>query len=123
MIGKSTNTAGWAGTFYVNSNVWFEGSNLYASSDERLKNIKENAVFTLEDVSNIRKVYYTYKNDETNKLELGVIAQDVQTICPQIVSVDDEGYLSVAYDKLSVVALSAIDELYQRVKKLEEKIK
>jgi hypothetical protein len=106
----------------VNGSVWFQGGNLYASSDERLKSIKGEVQVNLDELSNVRKVFYTFLSDETNKVELGVIAQDIQKICPEIVGVDENGYLSVAYDRLSILALSAIDDLYIRVKKLEERI-
>ena len=50
-------------------------------------------------------------------MEIGVSAQEIQSIYPEIVSTDDNGYLSVAYDKLSVIALAAIDELDNKYKK------
>ena len=122
LIGKTTNAATWTGTFIVNGSVWFQGGNLYAASDERLKSIKGEVKVDLDELSNVRKVFYTFLSDETNKVDVGVIAQDIQKICPEIVGVDENGYLSVAYDRLSILALSAIDDLYIRVKKLEERI-
>ena len=123
LIGKSEASAGWAGTFYVASNVYFSNSNLYASSDERLKDIKDDFKVNLDELSNIRKVYYTYKDDTDEKLQIGTIAQDVQKYHPEIVDTIDGEMLSVSYERLSILALAAIDELYKKVKKLEEKIK
>ena len=52
-----------------------------------------------------------------------MIAQDVQKLYPELVDVDKEtGYLSLAYDKLSVLALEAIDVLYKEHKKLKEHV-
>lgn len=93
----------------------------YEESDERLKNILNPVKVNLEKLSELRKVYYSWKDDSDNKRQLGTIAQDVQKLFPEIVSEDSEtGYLSLAYDKLSVVALAAIDELYDMIKTLRK---
>jgi hypothetical protein len=93
----------------------------YESSDERLKIILNPVKVNLEKLSELRKVYYSWKEDSDNKTQLGAIAQDVQKLFPEIVSEDSEtGYLSLAYDKLSVIALAAIDELYDMIKTLRK---
>lgn len=46
----------------------------------------------------------------------------MQKIYPQLVNTDDKGYLTVAYDKLSIIALRAIDKLYEMNKNLERRI-
>ena len=51
--------------------------------------------------------------------QIGVSAQEVQKLYPELVSENDDGYLSVDYAKLSVIALSAIDNLNERIKRLE----
>lgn len=94
----------------------------YESSDERLKNISNPLQVNLDDIAKLRKIYYTWK-DSPNSNQIGVIAQDVQKLYPELVDVDKEtGLLSLAYDKLSVIALAAIDTLYDKIKTLEEKI-
>jgi hypothetical protein len=50
-----------------------------------------------------------------------MIAQDVQKLYPELVDTESE-YLSLAYDKLSVIALAAIDSLYQDYKNLKDKL-
>jgi hypothetical protein len=50
-----------------------------------------------------------------------MIAQDVQKIYPELVY-KDGGRLSLAYDKLSVIALEAIDVLNEKNKELEKRI-
>ena len=72
----------------------------------------------------IRKVYYLWKDDSSNDTQLGVIAQDVQKLYPELVSVNsDTGYLSLSYDKLSVVALAAVDELHKTLNEVKEENK
>lgn len=105
------------------SSAVYAASGFYESSDEVLKNILNPVKVNLDDLSKLRKVYYTWKNDPDKKLQLGMIAQDVQKLYPELVSTDDEtGILSLAYDKLSVIALEAVDVLYQECKQLRNKI-
>ena len=49
--------------------------------------------------------------------EIGVIAQEIREVCPQIVSEDENGMLSVDYSKLSILALYCIKDLYGKLKK------
>ena len=74
----------------------------------------------LDKLSKLRKNYFKF-NDK-DKLEIGVSAQEIQAIYPEIVSTDDNGYLSVAYGTLSVIALAAIDELDDKILQLANKI-
>ena len=90
-------------------------SGFYQSSDERLKTFYDPIKIDLDKLSKLRKNYFKFKDKD--KLEIGVSAQEIQSIYPEIVSTDNEGYLSVAYDKLSVIALAAIDELDNKYKK------
>lgn len=95
----------------------------YESSDERLKCILNPIKVDLDAISKLRKIYYTWKDESNGSRQLGVIAQDVQDLYPELVDVNkDTGYLSLAYDKLSVLALEAIDVLYKEHKKLKERV-
>ena len=94
----------------------------FQTSDERLKNIIEPISVDLDELSKMRKVYFKWKNNSVSNNEIGMIAQDVQKIYPEIIY-DNNGQLSLAYDKLSVIALEAIDELYKKNQELERRIK
>jgi len=107
---------------YFNNSVNAAGG-FYEASDERLKNILKPVKVNLDDLSKLRKIYYLWKNRPEDGIQLGMIAQDIQRLYPELVSVDKEtGYLSLAYDKLSVLALEAIDVLYNESKKLKERV-
>ena len=117
---------------YHNSSVKLTGTKIQASggfyeeSDERLKTIVKPISVNLEKLSKLRKIYFYWKDpkSESDKArQLGLIAQDVQKLYPELVYTDSEtSILSLAYDKLSVVALEGLDVLYQENKELKERI-
>lgn len=94
----------------------------YESSDERLKNISDSISVNLKDLQKLRKIYYIWKADKSGKKQIGLVAQDVQKLYPELVEVDENtGLLSLAYDKLSVVALAAVDKLHEEISSLQKK--
>ena len=124
----SPTSSGTTGALVAYSSVNVQsGTKVYASggffqsSDEILKDILKPVTVNLDEIKNLRKVYYTWKAKPEDGIQLGVIAQDIQKLYPEIVNKDAEtGYLSVAYDKLSVITLVAIDELYTMIKTLRD---
>ena len=94
-------------------------NNVTAFSDERLKDNIETLEDGLAKVEQLRGVTYT-RNDKEN---IGVIAQEVEKILPEIVlTADDEmGTKSVDYSRIPAVLIEAVKELSERVKELENK--
>jgi hypothetical protein len=76
----------------------------------------------LETVLKLKKVYFTFKNDGDKKQHTGIIAQELQKDFPELVSEDKDGILSVDYPKLSVITMSAIDELYSEIQEMKKSI-
>ena len=93
--------------------------NVTAYSDERLKDNIETLEDGLDKVEQLRGV--TYTRDERENI--GVIAQEVEKILPEIVlTADDEmGTKSVDYSRLTAVLIEAVKELSVKVKELENK--
>ena len=107
------------------TNGYFSGSvyaasGFYESSDERLKDFKDPLSIDLDKLKSLRKSYFTFKDDLT-KSHIGVSAQEIQTVFPEIVS-ETDGYLNVDYSKLSVIALAAIDTINDNYKELEKRL-
>tara|TARA_B000000557_G_scaffold140193_1_gene113609 strand:- start:6366 stop:7769 length:1404 start_codon:yes stop_codon:yes gene_type:complete len=94
-------------------------ANVTAFSDERLKDNIQTLENGLDKVEQLRGVTYTREN----KKEIGVIAQEVEKILPEIVLTanDEMGTKSVDYGKITSVLIEAIKELSARVKELENK--
>lgn len=92
-------------------------------SDERLKDFGDNIEVDLDALATLRKSYYRW--NETSGFEnekdrmLGMSAQEVQKIYPELVDADENGMFSMSYDRLSVVALAAIDKLHETNKELK----
>ena len=101
----------------------YAANGFYESSDERLKNFLNPIDVDLDKLSQLRKSYFTWKKtNEDATLNIGVSAQEVQALFPEVVNTTKDGYLNVAYDKLSVVALAAIDKLHAENKNLKNTI-
>ena len=123
LIGKDSASSGWNGTFYCNKSVYMQSGLLYASSDETLKDFRGDIDLDFDKLKTIRKQYFTWKEGDVTDVQIGTSAQDLQKVYPEIVSVGEDGKLAVSYERLSIIALAAIDKLYDRIKILEEKLK
>ena len=92
--------------------------NLTAYSDERLKTNIETIPNALEKVNALRGVTF----DKDGERGLGVIAQEVEKILPEVV-IQGEEYKSVAYGNIVGVLIEAIKELTKEVEELKRQIK
>lgn len=93
----------------------------FETSDSRLKNFLNEIQIDFDKLSQLPKMYFTWKADEKEMpdLQIGTSAQELQKLYPELVR-ETDGHLTVAYDKLSIVALKAIDELYTMITELKK---
>ena len=91
------------------------------------KNLKKNIVEldnALENVEKMRGVYHDWIDEKQSQdKQIGVIAQEVQAVYPELVQQGDNGYLAVNYSKLTAVLLQSIKEMNEKKKKMNEKMK
>jgi hypothetical protein len=104
-----------------NQNTVTCAGGFFDTSDERLKDIVNPITVDLDKLSKLRKVYFNWKDKPDSNLQLGMIAQDVQELYPELVS-ESNGQLSLSYEKLSVIALEAIDVLHNENNELKSRI-
>ncbi|MEJ2416564.1 MAG: tail fiber domain-containing protein [Exilibacterium sp.] len=81
------------------------------SSDERLKKDINPLSYGIDEITALQTVSYKLKSDGENKTHLGLIAQDVELILPELVGEGRDGYKSLDYGKLTVVLVEAIKDL------------
>jgi len=91
-------------------------------SDERLKENIEVITDSIEKLKYIKGIYFNMIGSD--KRELGVIAQNVQKVLPEAVSVinEEKGYLGVSYTSLVPVLIEAIKELKEEYELLRKRV-
>ena len=98
----------------------------YASSDERLKDNIEVISNPIEKVQQLKGVTWDW-NDNADELQqslpnVGVIAQDVEKVLPQLVKDRDNGFKGVDYDKIVGLLIEAIKDQQTQIDELKEKL-
>jgi hypothetical protein len=87
-------------------------------SSIRYKESIEPIQSALDNVLRLRPV--TYNKIGKTETELGLIAEEVAEIYPEVVKYDQDGRPDgINYSRLSVVLLKAVQELTEKIKKLE----
>jgi hypothetical protein len=136
----SGGTTNWAG--YFSGNVYTSGT--YSSSDIRLKKNISPLSGALKKVLSLQGVNFEWKSE--NELstivktsdpnlnagnskfnfplgtQIGVIAQDVENVIPEVVLTDADGLKSVDYVKIVPVLIEAIKEQQKQIERLTQEV-
>ena len=86
-------------------------------SDKRLKKDIKPLQSSLNKIQALQGVSYQWKTEEYPKWgfketkQIGLVAQNVEDVMPELVSTDSQGYKAVSYDKLTAVLVEAVKEL------------
>lgn len=119
-----TSGGGGANAISTTGNIHVNGI-LTATSDLRLKSDLEAITNPLAKLLSIRGL--TYFRQDHEERQMGVIAQEVEKVFPEIVQREPSGYLSVDYSGLTAATIEAIKELKRQhdaeIKALREEIK
>ena len=132
-VGKGTNT----GFISPNDGAVYQGNNSSSwstTSDRRIKkNIVDNTV-GLDAINKVQVKNFEYRTEDEitevpshaviNKqgVQLGVIAQEIQTILPDMVNEESTGVLSVNPDNMTWYLVNAVQELSAKNDALEARI-
>ena len=97
-------------------------------SDIRWKKNIEPIKNSLNNILLLKGIYYDWKTEEfpekqfsTNR-QLGFIAQEMQKVYPELIITDKQGYLSVDYQRFTVILLEAIKEQQKIIDKLQSAV-
>ena len=98
----------------------------FYSSDKRLKSNVTNIVSPLEKLNKINGVTFDWVetpgvHSHTGS-DVGVIAQEIEEVLPDIVTTRDNGYKAVKYDKLVALLIESNKELNKKVEELQIKV-
>ncbi len=96
----------------------------FGSSDRNLKDNIEPIENPLEKMDKIGGYTFDWndKQDTYKGHDIGVVAQEIQEVLPEIVATRSNGYLGVKYEKIVPLLIESIKENTKKIKELEEEI-
>jgi hypothetical protein len=111
---------------YVNGTAYSTGG--WAGSDIRWKK----NIYPLQDVMSkllyLNGVKYEWRKTEFPEInfdsgkQIGLIAQDVEKVFPELVKTDNNGFKAVSYEKLSVVLLEGMKEQQKQIESYKSQL-
>lgn len=94
---------------------------LVTSSDKNLKSNIASLGPVLTKLISLNPKRYTMNNDAEQKEKIGLLAQDIQAVFPELVDENNE-YMSVNYQALIPILISAVNEQTRRNQSLKQRI-
>ncbi len=121
-------------SYMLEVNGRIKTNNINESSDIKWKKDVKTIIEALEKILHLRGVTYKWRikefpeNNFEKGIQIGLIAQEVEKVLPELIDTDIEGYKSIEYTKLIAVLIEAmkeqqniIDSQSKAIKKLTEK--
>ncbi len=111
------------GDFYASGDVY-----AYLASDIRLKENIELVKDPIHKLKQMRGVSFSWNKmrprpkDFHNPIELGLIAQEVQEVLPEVVREREDGYYAIKYDQIIPVLVEGIKAQQDQIEILEDKV-
>jgi hypothetical protein len=116
--------------------IWISNGTFTNTSDARLKTVVENNIDYLNLINNLNLIKFTWKGAENNTEKLGLLAQDLFQIIPEVVhkgddgvgEIDDTGVVHVDeaweinYTGLIPYLIGAIQEMSNKIEYLENRL-
>lgn len=93
------------------------------ASDRRLKTNINDLLFGINEIVKMNPVSFNWINRPNENVHYGLIAQDLQSILPNIVINRPDGSLGISYEEIIPVMINAIKELNTKVESLESQLK
>jgi len=96
----------------------------FASSDERYKDNLQVITNPIDKVKSLTGYTFTW-NDKHKQFngnnDIGVVAQEVEKVFPEIVDTRDDGYKAVKYEKMVALLIEAVKDQQKQIDELKEK--
>jgi hypothetical protein len=96
----------------------------FASSDERYKDNLQAITNPIDKVKSLTGYTFTW-NDKHEQFkgnnDIGVVAQEVEKVLPEIVDTRDNGYKAVKYEKMVALLIEAVKDQQKQIDELKEK--
>jgi hypothetical protein len=94
----------------------------FGSSDRNLKDNIQPIENPLEKMKEIGGYSFVWNDNQSvyEGKDIGVIAQEIQSVLPEIVATRDNGYLGVKYEKIVPLLIESIKELQKKIEHIEE---
>jgi len=118
----------YTGDFAVTGNITATADIVaYASSDERLKKNIELISDPIGKIKQLKGVTWVWKDEASDVAKqspnVGVIAQDVEKVLPQVVKDRENGYKGVDYGKMVGLLIEAIKDQQKQIDELRSRLK
>ena len=91
--------------------------------------MKDDVQYILDPVSKVKQlngVEFTWNSSqsyhEVGKKDVGIIAQDLQKVYPELVETSSNGYLGVKYERLVGLLIEAVKEQNDEIDKLKARL-
>jgi hypothetical protein len=91
-----------------------------AYSDVRVKTNIVTVNNALEKVLKLRGVYYNRTDSDDKSRKIGVIAQEIQEVIPEVIHEQNDGLLGVSYGNLAGLFIEAMKEQQKQIDELKE---
>ena len=111
----------WPMQIDLTNNNMTVGGTVTASSDVRFKKNIATIQDALDKVLNMRGV--TFERLETPGTEIGVIAQEIEEVVPELVTTDGNGFKAVAYANITALLIEAVKAQQVQINELRDEIK
>jgi trimeric autotransporter adhesin len=108
---------------HLSGGAYCDGTGAWISGSDKSfkKEIKELDKYGIKEIMRLRPITFVHKQDQTNTVQLGFLAQDIINIIPELVS-GTAGNYGLAYDRISVVLVEAMKEQERLIEKQQSEI-
>jgi hypothetical protein len=97
-------------------------TDVITTSDRRLKSNITPISESLDKLNSLTGYTFNKTGEDPSRRFAGLVAQEVESVLPEAIYKDSEGYLSVSYGNVTALLVQAIKELSARLTALEEKV-